>query len=179
MKKPPAEPGAVVASVDGWSAGLFRRRQHDDGVFVKCCFAGFAVDAVLDYQLLRRVGGRVATKTLVEARRPRPHPPRDPRLRRRPGLPSRNRPQLTRNQPPGPGTTALRTPNPTPSATTAPRGVRGSAPRSRHTGTAPGSRFPRAGDRQTVEVVIAYLNLTDHRNHHIAGLPGARPPEQI
>ena len=38
------------------------------------------------------------------------------------------------------------------SATTAPRGVRGLGPRSRNTGTAPGSRFPRAGGRQAVEV---------------------------
>ena len=47
------------------------------------------------------------------------------------------------------------------SATTAPRGVRGLGPRSRNTGTAPGSRFPRAGGRQAVEITRAYLNLND------------------
>ena len=42
-------------------------------------------------------------------------------------------------------------------ATTAPRGVRGSAPE-RNTGTAPGSRFPRAGGRNAVDLLSAYLN---------------------
>ena len=37
----------------------------------------------------------------------------------------------------------------------------GARPRSRHTGTAPGSRFPRAGGRNAVEVMTSYLNLSD------------------
>jgi hypothetical protein len=51
-------------------------------------------------------------------------------------------------------------------ATTAPWGVRGLGPRSRHTETAPCSRFPRTGGRHAVEVLSAYLNPAEE----VAGL---------